>query len=201
MTISNNSALIVIDAQNKYRKIMSKKEINNMKLLLDKFHEKKVPIYFTQWSRCKYKHNCTRKHKHETIHNILAYKNKKNRFSNLYKLEKTRKYKCPGEMCNILKELKQYSHKKNTFVSDKMDALSNKKIYTLMKKKNIKNLYIIGGWGSHCILSTAFGCINNYNIMPHIVKDAVFDMKEFKHAVPIIVDSIIPGCNTKDIIS
>jgi nicotinamidase-related amidase len=200
MKLQKNSALVVIDMQNKYKDIVHKKEIENMRKVVESFDNKKFPIYFTQWSRCKYKHYCTRKHRKESIHNKLAYINKKKRFIDLYSLEKTKKYKCPSQKCSIIDELKSFSNKKNTFISDKMDALLIKPIISDMRKKKIKTVYIIGGWGSHCILSTAYGCVNYHNIMPYIVEDAVFDMKEYKKVVPIIIKSIIPGCSTKDIV-
>jgi nicotinamidase-related amidase len=55
MKVSKNSALVVIDMQNKYRDIVSKKEIKNMISVVESFSNKDLPIYFTQWSRCKYK--------------------------------------------------------------------------------------------------------------------------------------------------
>ncbi len=200
MKVSKNSALVVIDMQNKYKDIVGKTEIRNMRKIVESFSNKELPVYFTQWSRCKYKNHCTRKHKKESIHNKIAFINRKKRFIDLYKLEKTRKYKCPSEKCNIINELKSFSNNKNTFVSDKMDALLIKPLRSEMKKKKIKKVYIIGGWGSHCILSTAYGCINYHNLIPCVIEDAVFDMKEYKQVIPLVIRSIIPGCKTKEIV-
>ncbi len=200
MKINKDSALVVIDMQNKYKDIVSRKEIKNMRSVVESFSNKNLPVYFTQWSRCKYKNHCTRKNKKESIHNKVAFINRKKRFIDLYKLEKTRKYKCPSQKCNIIDELKCFSNKKNTYVSDKMDALSIKSLKTSITKKKVKTVYIIGGWGSHCILSTAYGCINYHNLMPCVIEDAVFDMKEYKQVIPLVIKSIIPGCKTKDIV-
>lgn len=200
MKVNRNSALLVIDMQNKYKDIVGKTEIRNMRKIVESFSNKELPVYFTQWSRCKYKNHCTRKHKKESIDNKIAFINRKKRFIDLYKLEKTRKYKCPSQKCSIINELKSFSNNKNTFVSNKMDALLIKPIISDMKKKKIKTLFIIGGWGSHCILSTAYACINYHNLIPYIIKDAVFDMKEYKQVISLVTKSIIPSCKTNEIV-
>ena len=193
----DNIALLVIDGQNKYKCLMTKKEIQHMKTLVQYFRDKKKPVYFTQWSRCKTKYNCTRNHKKETIMNKISFDQN---WLNFYRREKTKKFKCPGKQCDIVDELKSFSNRNNTFISNNMDSLMNRKLRNIIKKKRINHLYLVGGWGSHCILSTAYGCINHYNIMPHIVKDAVFDMKRYKKAIHIVTESVIPGCTTKEVI-
>ena len=204
MKIEKNSALLIIDAQNKYEYIMKEKVKKNMEKITEYFNNKNIPIYITQFSRCKIKNNCTRKHKNETIINRLSYlkSNKTNKWrKKLYKLEKTKKYKCPSYYCNIIDKLKKFSTKKNTFISNNLDSLENKQLNSLIKKKNIKNLYIIGGWSSHCILATAFGCVTKRNIMPYIINDAIFDeKKEYYDATNKIIDSIFENVTIKDIL-
>ena len=204
MKIEKNSGLLIIDAQNKYDYIMKRKIIKNMEKITEYFYNNNIPIYITQYSRCKFKNNCTRKHKNESIVNKLSYLklNKNNKWKkNLYKLEKTKKYKCPSYYCNIIDELKKYSTKKNTFISNNLDSLENKKLNSLIKKNNIKNLYIIGGWSSHCILATAYGCVTKRNIMPHIINDSIFDSNNKYHdATKKIIDSIFKNVTIKDIL-
>ena len=204
MNIEKNSALLIIDAQNKYNYIMKKKIKKNMEKITEYFYNNNLPVYITQFSRCKFKNNCTRKHKNETIVNQLSYlKSKKsNKWkNNLYKLGKTKKYKCPSYYCHIIDELKKYSTKKNTFISNNLDSLENKELNFLVKKNNIKNLYIIGGWGSHCILATAYGCVTKRNIMPHIINDSIFDCNnKYYDATKKIIDSIFKYVTIKDIL-
>ena len=201
MKLEKNSALLVIDAQNKYKYIMKPKSILNIKKIVQKFYNDKIPIYFTQWSRCHRKHNCTRKHKNETINNKIAYNFKHKRPKDLYRLEKTRKYKCPSYNCNIIDEIKSYSNKENTFISDKMDSLAgNKKLLNRLNKTKIKTLYIIGGWGEHCIISTALGCINTWNKYPIIIEDAIFGVKKHEKIIPLLTDTIVSGKHTKDLL-
>lgn len=189
--------LLVIDVQNKFKYIIEDKIKNNIIKVVERFDKNNLPIFFSQWSRCKYKHNCTKNHKKESMDNKIAFRYK--RFDPLYKLEKTRKYKCPSKKCDIILPLKKYSNRLNTFVSNKMDTLANKKVYKAIKKAKIDKLYIIGGWGSHCVVSTALSCINNYNIMPYLIEDAIFDESKFKKIIPMMIDSIIPGCKTKEL--
>ena len=73
MNIEKNSALLIIDAQNKYNYIMKKKIKKNMEKITEYFYNNNLPVYMTQFSRCKFKNNCTRKHKNETIVNQLTY--------------------------------------------------------------------------------------------------------------------------------
>ena len=200
MKIKKNSALLVIDVQNKYKHIVPASKLKNITTLLEKFKDKNIPIYFTQWSRCKYKNNCTRKHKKESIINKIAFRNSIN-WGRTSLLEKKKSYKCPSKKCDLLDELKPFSNSSNTFISNNMDALYNKKLNYIIKKKKIKYLYLVGGWGSMCILGTAFGCINYHNIMPCIVTDAVFDPRDTQNKITKgIVNTLIPGCNTKDVI-
>ena len=49
MKLQKNSALVVIDMQNKYKDIVHKKEIKNMRKVVESFDNKKLPVYFTQW--------------------------------------------------------------------------------------------------------------------------------------------------------
>lgn len=208
MKIEKNSALLVIDAQNKYNmhiKMDNGKSINNIEKIIKTFNKKNKPVYFTQWSRCKKKFNCTRKHKRETVQNKIAYYYKKKRtYKNysLYNSEKTKKWKCPSYKCDIVDKLKPYSNKNNTYVSDMMDSLAgSKKLLKDIKKNNIKILYITGGWAEHCVPSTAFACINRYEIFPYIVSDAIFGDKRHKKVINILGDTVLPLCETKDIVN
>ena len=199
MKIKKKSALLVIDVQNKYKNIVTSSKLKNIKMLVEKFKDKDMPVYFTQWSRCKYRNNCTRKHKRETIINKISVKNSI-KWGRKWYLEKKKSYKCPSKNCDLLDELKPFSNSSNTFISNNMDALYNKKLHSIIKKKNIKYLYLVGGWGTMCILGTAYGCINYHNIMPYIVIDAVFDPRDKQNKVTQnLVNVLIPGCNTKDI--
>ena len=56
------SALLVIDVKNKYKDIVQSSQLKNIKMLVEKIKDKDMPVYFTQWTRCKYRNNCTRKH-------------------------------------------------------------------------------------------------------------------------------------------
>ena len=64
--VTGNTALLVIDAQNKYRYVMKKGEINNMKKVVNTFKNKNL-IFFTQWSMCKNTNNCKKNHHDESI--------------------------------------------------------------------------------------------------------------------------------------
>ena len=50
MKLEKNSALIVIDTQNKYNdiNIISNKVKKNLKKILNKFNKESIPIFFTQ---------------------------------------------------------------------------------------------------------------------------------------------------------
>lgn len=192
-----NIGLLVIDTQNKYKSLITNKMKQNMVKVLETFNEKKLPIFFTQWSRCKHKHNCTRNHKKETMTNKLIFM--KNDLIE-HKKEQTRKYKCPSKKCDIIFPLKKYSKRSNTFVSDNFDSFVNKQLCKEIKKAKIDKLYIIGGWASHCVISTALSCIHYHNIMPFLIEDAIFDKnKSMEKVIPLMIKSIIPGCKVKDL--
>ena len=84
-------------------------------------------------------------------------------------------YKCPSNRCKIIKELRKYSNKNNTFISNNLDALQILELKRELEKRNIQNLVIIGGWFTYCVLSTTYNCINIHNILPIIIEDALFD--------------------------
>lgn len=201
MKLKKDVALLVIDTQNKYKFLMNKKTILNIQKLIEKFNSENLPVYFSQWSRCIKKNNCTRKHKKESINNKISYLFRNKRPKDFHNLEKTIKYTCPSYTCNIIDEIKSYTNKKNVFKSNKMDTLSgNKKLLNILKKNKIKTLYLVGGWGEHCIISTALGCINTWDIFPIIINDAVFGVKKHEKIIPLITDTIIYSKVTKDLL-
>lgn len=208
MKLEKNSALIVIDTQNKYNdiNIISNKVKKNLKKILNKFNKESIPIFFTQYQSCKTKNNCTRKKGHiiskvKNLNNKKWLSKKKPRWINKVEIyERKRTYKCPSYKCDIIDELKEYSNSKNTFISNNMDSLMNKGLLKEIRKKNIKNLYIVGGWGEHCIVSTALSCINRYNIIPYVIEDAVFSEKKDNKIIFDMMNTIIPGHRTRDIV-
>ena len=196
----SNSALIVIDAQNKYRYVMKKNEIKNMKKNVEVFKNAGCPVYFTQWSLCKNNNNCTRGHSKES----MIYKVIKRINQDVYGLscdtyEKKDIYKCPSKKCDIIDELKEYSNNKNTFISNNLDSLQINKLKNELIKNKIKKLYITGGWFSYCVLATAYNCVNIHNIYPVVIQDAIFDDINYKKLLPPLIKSWMITAKTKDI--
>jgi len=203
-TIDNNSLLLILDLQNKYKKYYNKKIIKNIKNLINLFMINDKCIAFTRF----YKNKKSIKLLNEKINNNSLLKKIENEENKKISLEFQKlddnlagsiitknidkKYgtvithgKCPMEdkfRCNeIIEDFDYLKKKKNVYFIDYKiwNPFSNKKFLNLIKKERINRIYICGGFYTFCVLSTAINSLN-FNILPIVIEDAIYGVDKFR---------------------
>lgn len=193
---NKNTLLLVVDAQEKYRKQMintNKNFIKDLKNIIDIFDKKKYKIAFTRYARCKTEFKCDiDKNKDINALSIIM---------NTLDKKETKKFKPNTKYWELLKEIKDYEDKKYPiFDTELLNPFIIPEFKTYIKNNNIKNIILIGGWAEHCILSNVNYSIHN-NIVPYVIKDCIFgsNKKKIKKAFDIMYDIafIIPKSSIK----
>ena len=169
--INKHSLLLIVDMQEKYRKILPSNILNNIKLLINYFNKYNFQIAWTRYSRCLKMSYCTETPEKTAISQVLDY-------YNTNKKEKT-EFSYGNKLWNLIPEAHPNPNRDNNhiFDSNQLNIWNNKYFTDFIHEKKIKNVVIVGGWASYCIISNIQLALN-FNIVPITVSDAIFDKNE-----------------------
>lgn len=169
--INKHSLLLVVDLQEKYKKLLPLNILNNIKLLINYFNEYNLQIAWTRYSRCLKMSYCRETPEKTALSYVLDYYDMNSR-------EKT-DFKYGNKLWELIPEAHPNPNRDNNhiFDSNQLNIWNNKYFTDFIHEKKIKNVVIVGGWASYCIISNIQLALN-FNIVPITVSDAIFDKSE-----------------------
>ncbi len=169
--VYKNTLLMIIDMQEKYRVIVPKNVIENVQKLIYFFNSKNLPIAWTRYSRCLEQKYCNDTAEKTAISFVLDY----------YKTNTREKdsYKYGGKLWQLMPEIapENISDNNRIFETNGLNVWNNIDFLSYAKEKKIKNVVIVGGWASYCIISTIQLALN-FNIVPITASNAIFDKND-----------------------